>query len=710
MIMTRIAPECQAQQINITVFACARDNVGRPMSLLDWPAFVAWLHDRMAVTAAEKKDLVAVGPYTLDGTRGTEAVESVTVGALDIDRDLTDVDALLEALRGTAAVVHGSPRDTPTHRKVRVYAALSRPLRPEECAPFRRAFASLLGVTIDKSTLDPARFFFAGRLTVEPYDTARAFHVVEGAPVDVDLVLSQAPGEASGVQAAPSAPAALDVDDAQVEAAVTAFEPHWTEGERHALALHGGGYMKKRGVPLDTALAIVAQMPDDDRADRERAVRDAYAAPNPAGASKLPVELVEALDEIFPQPKTDAYGDPPDLGAIDSHVEWIELHEEPARPAYLVPELEIGPGRPSASLGASNAGKSIIERSMVVDLGTGDPVFGYFGHGGTPKRVMYFSFEDYKRIEEDFVRLLRAKCTPADFPERLHEFRKHVRAARLRDMNLDNVGFEDWIKRFCERYEPDLVLVDPYAAAAPALDEQTKEIQGPVRALERVGDALNGRTAFRIVHHTPIEKERARGHGALEQAFGPTMLTTKADEGGKALPQHKRRVSPVKVDRYGFAPFEVEIEDLDREGKPWKRSKEAATRNECSWAVRVRHVAWAERAGTAATPEAKHRAQVSAAADRLVRFAGLIPSAWIRTALLRGNAGVKSDVFGDAVHLAVTSGRLHVHDTGKAIEYCYRTPQGPIEREFRKDERATATQLAEARTRLRGGATVDGPR
>ncbi len=196
----------------ITLHAHAYDARGETLDLT-WAEFVECVRgecENPAPTAKAKTSLPAIGPYELaaDQTRSNEAVQAITVGALDLD-GLTDeqLNEAFEAIdrRGLAAVAHTSPSDgdpAKPGRRVRIYVELDTPIDPLDSGRLRMGLARALGVTCDPNTLEPARIMFVGRLAGTP---EREVCVFEGNPAPgAELI---AAGAALGVPRHNEAPA-----------------------------------------------------------------------------------------------------------------------------------------------------------------------------------------------------------------------------------------------------------------------------------------------------------------------------------------------------------------------------------------------------------------------------------------------------------------------------------------------------------------------
>ncbi len=188
--------------IDITLYRGARD--ARPIARerLTWPELVAELVDALAVEAPKLamlawspvrlRDACACGRDGCDGGPHRLLANVEHVSALVIDVDRGDPDTVREALTyaGWSALAYESPSSTDAAPRFRVVAPTSRDMTIDECARARFAFAEALGLAPGcgvEGAKDAAKIFFAGRT---PRSRERAHYTTEGAPVDVDALLS----------------------------------------------------------------------------------------------------------------------------------------------------------------------------------------------------------------------------------------------------------------------------------------------------------------------------------------------------------------------------------------------------------------------------------------------------------------------------------------------------------------------------------------
>jgi hypothetical protein len=237
------------------LYANAFDARGEALEL-SWPEFCDAVEAECLnpePVARQRTALPAIGAHALapGQTRATEAVEAITVGALDVD-GATDaaLTALLESLEGTSALVHTSPSDgdpAKPGRRFRVYVELSREVPPADSGRLRLGLAALLGVPCDPATLDAARIMFVGRLADTPPREVWRF---AGVPLDPAEALAQAPADAPTTAAPSDDLAEPDPGDpAEVEpllaALAEALTPAWEADGRQEWMLAFLGWMAR---------------------------------------------------------------------------------------------------------------------------------------------------------------------------------------------------------------------------------------------------------------------------------------------------------------------------------------------------------------------------------------------------------------------------------------------------------------------------------
>jgi hypothetical protein len=589
--------------------------------------------------ATEKKALLAIAPHRLhDGaTRSASAVEHVS--AIVIDVDACDIDAVDGALRdaGIAAIVYGSPSDDATAvvRRVRVIAPTSRAMAPDECDAARLSFAERLGLAPGSGVdgaLGAERLFFVGALANTP---ARELRVYDGDPVDVDALpapaLAWGGGDTATAAPAPvDAPAAHDDVRAAGMAAITLAlgDAGGYEGRKHDTCGAVGGVMRKCGWTKAECASVIRAWAEGHAEDLDHAVRWATRAwdrlpeevSGTASLARIAGDRVAGAVEAAAMLPTRAgfatiAPEPERVGAAaaavdDDGLRWGELSPDPPPQRWLIPQLEIGPGRAFGWLGAANASKTLTLMQLEVDVALRRPVFGAFSVRGEP-RVMRIAYEGFVKAAEDYARLLRGalgKDVPwAALRDRLRfaEGRRHFG----RDVEADR----EWLLRVTEWCAGGVVTIDPLVAACAGLDENSAEISAPIYTLESVASVHD--LAFVVAHHVGhAATARSRGHSAIDGAWGASALVER-DENSADV----RHVTPKKRNRRGTEPFTLELHDEDEDGKPWTPTEDDIREGRASWALRIEARDVGKREARTSAREQRREAALQAKADMVVR-------------------------------------------------------------------------------------------
>jgi hypothetical protein len=93
-------------------------------------------------------------------------------------------------------------------------------------------------------------------------------------PDQLRFILKRAQQEVTTTQR----PAATSLPEGMADEIIAAVRPHWTDGQKHAMALGLSGMLAKAGIPEAQTLSIIERLSDGDRKpiDRVRCVNDTY--------------------------------------------------------------------------------------------------------------------------------------------------------------------------------------------------------------------------------------------------------------------------------------------------------------------------------------------------------------------------------------------------------------------------------------------------
>lgn len=290
----------------IAIFRNAYDTAPQTFELADFAHLAEELGLALAGhSAPDKRQLPAfsAGPYKPGTARGNAGVAEHTVLVLDVDHLADGIDPLLLKLdAGVECFIYASPSDTPTNRRVRIVAAVDRPIAPGDVRHARLAFADLLGLRPGsgvEGALDAARLFFIGQLEgTAPREHWRG----EGQPVDVDALLAaplaldwkaprSLPATSPRKHKRTASTALVPIsDDAErrIEAIAALISDEYDTQDRHEFTRALAGYLAKNDWSESQVVALVARLPTDQPEARIATARETYrqlfdGGPEPPG-------------------------------------------------------------------------------------------------------------------------------------------------------------------------------------------------------------------------------------------------------------------------------------------------------------------------------------------------------------------------------------------------------------------------------------------
>jgi hypothetical protein len=282
--------------------------------------------------------------------------------------------------------------------------------------------------------------------------------------------------------------------------------------------------------------------------------------------------------------KDESNGDPPE-GRFDG--EWTESAEQPIRndgtasvsaavewhdarsifaplapTNWLVPELQICPGRPTLWCGYGYVGKSITAQSKAAAMAGGMPVFGKFDiRRGVVRHFdheqgKHATFKRYQRIA------VGMELEPGEFDGRLF-----VTVFPSVYLNLPNAV--DVYCRLCEG--TDFAIIDALRGATPGEDENDSKIRVCLDNLGRVSEKTG--TIFEVLHHSGKPQEghtdqrtKARGSSAIFDACGPVFILSGSKESPHKLVSQQK--APAEAEGGAVDDFYLTVEDVTRGFNP----------------------------------------------------------------------------------------------------------------------------------------------
>jgi RecA-family ATPase len=611
-----------SDRITITEFRAVTDHsAGRP-AVATWDKLVERLttftraDDKRQVSGwapATFEPVCACGDEKCPGDRGHRLDENVVklyALTFDIDKkpdgtplDQAGADVALGQLGrlGLRGVVHTTfSHAAPTQVALRAVIALSRPVRAAEWSAFWTAAVAHVGIHVEPSCKNPARFWFlpSAPPTGEPW-----FRVLEGSPLDVDAIIAKSSAKIeprSNGKASPSTytprPDAFDVDAfmAATYPGVESFtkrdrrcwdiecpwehehtpgsggkhdtvvsvsssdelgfscrhshcvDRHWRDFRKH----HEPGWTPFDERPTNGKKLTDREPPPDlDESDHVFADRDAEPPPSP------------------PAPETSK--PPPTWHYAPPLATWLGDAEEPTdddAEDWLIRDL-VARGEQSINAGSPMVGKTTFEMllALLLVLGQG---FGKFENClGRPARVLLVLGEDgRRRLIKKLWRLARGLfVTPHD--ERI------LAGLRLGDQML-RVPEPKSHKRFVDemlRWKPDLIVIDSLSRSMIGNQNDISDVTEFTTAWRELTVASGA--AVRYLHHTnkrdPDEKRRGdpfdaiRGSRELLAAPRHAMVMERLGEDDSGLTSVHMR-SNLSLRRKSFALGYEESEQLGK--------------------------------------------------------------------------------------------------------------------------------------------------
>lgn len=561
--------------LDLTVYRGARSATPTARDALAWGEFVAEVEAlcREESAATDKRDLPALGPYRLraGATRAAANVERMSaVAALDLDG--VDLDALRARLQslGVAAIVHGSPSDDPAGtRKARAYVALDREHDPADAGRVRASVAALLGVQVDPACANADRVFFCGRLAGTAPRYVERF---EGRPLTL-AELPAAPLPATNRATIAPAPERDDpAYDAATLAILGAVGPwHEHAGRKHALCgalggmlRHAPGWSRERCATLIRAWLPAAEPGVDveagvtwacaawDKLPEEvsgRAALDALVGAR-AGAVVEAAALLpwRARQEAPAEVEAGAAGDASPYATLEA----VDLDTPPAPLDYVVPGLELAPGKCSALQGFAYTAKTPFALLLATCVAAGVP---FLGMPVAQRPVAYVDHEPSLLTQERAVRIRLGLGLAPGVPL------AYFRAEQLSAAMLDELG------RVLAG-GVGMLVHDTYSSAVPVDGGSFNDSSFRVwaDALGRLG-ARHGALVLTLLHENKNDGGGLRGisgHGSLAGALQASIRLTRPDENDTS----RIKVECTRATRKGFAPFELIWRDVPCEGAP----------------------------------------------------------------------------------------------------------------------------------------------
>lgn len=242
-----------------------------------------------------------------------------------------------------------------------------------------------------------------------------------------------------------------------------------------------------------------------------------------------------------------------------ARIEWVhgvEAEAELPPPNWIVPKLQICPGRPTMIAGYGSSGKTLIAQSLLLACAAGKQVWGVFD---TPRKLVvrhldhdqgrYATHRRYQRLAQGMGVSLRELGTSFGF-------------ATSPDIHLTD---KDAKARYVEAcVGADLVLIDALRGAAAGVDENDSRIRECVDVLAWVSEKIG--TAFILIHHAgkvagEDKRTGPRGSSAIFDGCG-CVLQIEAKEPHEPKSVHQTK-GAAEAEGGSIPPFMLSIEHDD---------------------------------------------------------------------------------------------------------------------------------------------------
>jgi hypothetical protein len=244
-------------------------------------------------------------------------------------------------------------------------------------------------------------------------------------------------------------------------------------------------------------------------------------------------------------------------------IEWVNAAAiaQPLPPTkWIVPELQICPGRPALVMGYGASGKTLAMQSIAVAVAAGQIPWGMLGPiSRAPIKVRHLDHEQGKHATFKRYQRLANGLDVA-----LPELGDRLQVAPLPPVSLDMVisnrgAAIDVYSEICEGV--DLLVVDSLRAASGIIDENDSRIRQCLDLLTAASERTG--CACVVIHHggkgeRDDDRQKARGSSAIFDAAGCAYLI----EGSENPRTVKQTKMPAEAEGQGVPPFGLRIEDV----------------------------------------------------------------------------------------------------------------------------------------------------
>jgi Bifunctional DNA primase/polymerase, N-terminal/AAA domain len=231
---------------------------------------------------------------------------------------------------------------------------------------------------------------------------------------------------------------------------------------------------------------------------------------------------------------------------------------------WVVPELQLGPGRPTLIAGYGSSGKTLAVQALALAVASGRPVWGKFPTDRL--RILHLDYEQtFRATARRYQRLALAMgIDPVELEGTL------ALNPQLPELKLDHDAARDVLVELAENF--DLIVLDCLRAGLDHTDENDSRVRGVIDKLTYASQ--HSGAAFALIHHAgkPKDAHKAdartlpRGSSAIYDACGCVLnFVSKPGTPTRTVTQVK---TPAEAEGGGIEAFELLVEDVMIDGVP----------------------------------------------------------------------------------------------------------------------------------------------
>lgn len=249
---------------------------------------------------------------------------------------------------------------------------------------------------------------------------------------------------------------------------------------------------------------------------------------------------------------------------LEPAYDTTQLFAELPPQRWLVPALQLGPGRPMLIAGYGSSAKTLAVQQLALALASGRKIWDHFEPLGRG-RILHVDYEQgFYATAKRYQRLaIGHGIDPGELGDR-------IRYIQMPRVYLDKREHEQIFVHACEGF--DLVIFDALRGAAPHSDENDSAFRGALDLCTYASQCTN--VAGLLLHHAAKPKEGhkadartlARGSSAIYDASGCVLnIVARAGSPARLVTQVK---TPAEAEGGAIDPFELVVEDVPADNDP----------------------------------------------------------------------------------------------------------------------------------------------